>query len=87
MVLEMRRLEDAEDARKIRAALWVLGRRAKKKGFVFDVLCGALLRIANDIEDGKRPVNNRWRLCVDGSPVHDFKGQTVCPACGFKGIT
>lgn len=26
-------------------------------------------------------------LCADGTPIHDFKGGTSCPACGFTGIT
>lgn len=24
--------------------------------------------------------------CADGSLVHDFKGGTSCPACGFAGF-
>jgi hypothetical protein len=24
--------------------------------------------------------------CADGTFVHDFKGQPVCPACGYAGI-
>lgn len=33
-----------------------------------------------------RPNGGRAPRCVDGSRVHDFKGQAVCPACGWKGI-
>ncbi len=24
--------------------------------------------------------------CSDGSKVHDFKGQSACPSCGFTGL-
>ena len=25
--------------------------------------------------------------CTDGSLVHDFKGESRCPACGWEGLT
>lgn len=49
------RKSDGEDARKVRAAVWVLRRRARRRGFVFDVLCKTLFRIADGIEGGTRP--------------------------------
>lgn len=30
------------------------------------------------------PLDEFIRPCVDGSLIHDFKGQTYCPACGFR---
>ena len=27
-----------------------------------------------------------WRRCADGSLVHNFKGASRCPACGFRGV-
>lgn len=26
-------------------------------------------------------------LCADGTPNHDFKGQAVCPGCGWTGLS
>jgi hypothetical protein len=42
------------------------------------------LRIVREVLAVER---NRGNRCVDGSYVHDFKGQTSCPSCGFIGIT
>lgn len=29
---------------------------------------------------------DKFPRCADGSLVHDFKGESSCPACGFRGI-
>ena len=42
-----------------------------------------VLRFAAALEDAVVHIEIEQRLCVDGRPIHDMKGQRTCPACGF----
>lgn len=56
-----------------------LERREQDKDAVFIALCEIARQWVYDDEP-------TVRLCADGTPVHDFKGQERCPACGMEGV-
>ena len=50
---------------------------------IADMRAQGVYRFAAALADATVEIEIEQHLCLDGRPVHDMKGQTSCPACGF----
>ena len=70
--------------------LWANRYRLARVDLTTSDIAPAFLNVAREVAEQVREVQ-RWMdaalRCADGSLIHDFKGQSSCPACGFRGLT